>query len=76
MNPASAPKLPPYLRRGDVIEWLAALGIEEGVFDKLVSAGTIERIRLAGAKKGFYLRTAIERHIVQPFRDAEERLKS
>lgn len=71
--PTPAPTKP-YLRRCDVNEWLEALGIDEKVFDKLVGAGTIERVTITEGGRGYYLREAIDQHIIQPFRAAEARL--
>jgi len=64
-----------YLRRGEVIEWITSLGIFEKDFEKLVNAGVIERITLHANARGYYLREAIERHLIKPFRDAEERMR-
>ena len=65
----------PYLRRGEVLAWITGLGIEAKDFAKLVQAGTIERIVLHAGGRAYYLREAVERHLIAPFRAAEERLR-
>lgn len=68
--------LSPYLRRGEAVNWLSGLGIDAAQFEKLVAADVIERITFKEKGRGYYLKSAIEEHILKPFRDAEARLAS
>jgi hypothetical protein len=63
--------LPPYLRYDDVRDLLEPLGIHMKQFDKLVAAGTIQRITLGQKGRGYYLRAEIDLKILAPFREAE-----
>lgn len=65
----------PYLRRGEAIAWIEANGLDKKEFEKLVTAGVIERITLRTGGRGYYLREAVELHLIKPFREAEARLR-
>lgn len=58
-------------RLGDVKAWLAELGVELRIFEKLVEAGTIRRITLTKGGRGYYSTVQIRRVIVEPILEAE-----
>lgn len=62
-----------YLRHRDVRDWIEPLGLEMKDFYKLTKSGVIAAVKLAQCKRAYYLKSQVVRHLIQPFRDAEER---